>query len=57
MGRNGEAIVLSREERETLDAWARGTRLAQRLVQRAQIIRMAAPMGTKSGDRAGVEGF
>src|SRR5215831_17783014 len=42
MGRKAEAIVLSPEERETLDAWARGKRLAQRLVQRAQIIRMAA---------------
>ena len=42
MGRKAEAIVLSPRERETLDAWARGKRLAQRLVQRAQIIRMAA---------------
>ena len=42
MGRKAEAIVLSPEERGTLDAWARGKRLAQRLVQRAQIIRMAA---------------
>ena len=42
MGRKAEAIVLSPQDRETLDAWARGKRLAQRLVQRAQIIRMAA---------------
>src|SRR5215467_3689090 len=42
MGRKAEAIVLSPQERETLDAWARGKRLAQRLVQRARIIRMAA---------------
>src|SRR5271166_1580564 len=42
MGRKAEAIVLSREERGTLDLWARGKRLAQRLVQRARIIRMAA---------------
>src|SRR6516225_10495300 len=42
MGRKAEAIVLSPEERDTLDSWARGKRLAQRLVQRARIIRMAA---------------
>src|SRR3990170_4285645 len=42
MSRRAEPIVLSPEERGTLDLWARGKRLAQRLVQRARIIRMAA---------------
>src|SRR5712692_12024284 len=42
MSRKAEAIVLSPQERGTLDLWARGKRLAQRLVQRARIIRMAA---------------
>jgi transposase len=42
MGRKAEPIVLSPEERGTLDLWTRGKRLAQRLVQRARIIRMAA---------------
>jgi transposase len=42
MSRKAEAIVLTSEERGTLDLWARGKRLAQRLVQRARIIRLAA---------------
>ena len=33
---------MSPEERSTLDTWARGRSIAARLVQRAQIIRMAA---------------
>ena len=35
-------IILSPEERSTLDAWVRGRSLPMRLVQRARIIRMAA---------------
>ena len=35
-------IILSPEERYTLDTWARGRSLPLRLVQRARIIRMAA---------------
>ncbi len=42
MSRSAEPIVLSPEERGTLDLWARGKRLAQRVVQRARIIQMAA---------------
>ena len=42
MSRHAEPIVLSPQERATLNRWARGKRLAQRLVQRARIIRMAA---------------
>jgi transposase len=42
MSRHAESIVLSPDERATLTRWARGKRLAQRLVQRARIIRMAA---------------
>jgi transposase len=42
MARRAELIVLSPEERGTLELWARGRRLAQRLVQRARIIQMAA---------------
>ena len=37
-----EPVTLSSGERSTLDAWATGRSLAFRLVQRAQIIRMAA---------------
>jgi transposase/DNA-binding CsgD family transcriptional regulator len=51
MSRKAEPIVLSPEERETLGLWARGKRLAQRLVQRARIIRMAAD-GVTSQDIA-----
>jgi transposase len=42
MSRTAEPIVLSPQERGALDLWARGKRVAQRLVQRARIIRMAA---------------
>ena len=42
MSRRAEAIVLSEEERTTLDLWARRRRLPLRVVQRAQIIQMAA---------------
>jgi transposase len=51
MSRTAEPIVLSPEERGTLELWARGRRLPQRLVQRAQIIRMAAE-GVRSQDIA-----
>ena len=37
-----EAIVLSPEERMTLETWSRGRSLPARLVQRARIIQMAA---------------
>jgi transposase len=42
VSRRAEAIVLSEEERTTLDLWARRRRLPLRVVQRAQIIQMAA---------------
>ena len=42
MSRRATPIILSPEERSTLDTWARGRSIAARLVQRAQIIRMAA---------------
>jgi len=42
MSRTAAAIVLSPEERATIDMWARGKRFSVRLVQRAQIIQMAA---------------
>src|SRR5713226_1666294 len=42
MSRTASPIVLSPEERSTLDTWAHGRSLPLRLVQRAQIIRMAA---------------
>jgi transposase len=42
MSRRAEAIALSPEERGTVEQWARGRRLPQRLVQRARIIQMAA---------------
>src|SRR5512139_275345 len=42
MSRRAEAIVLSPEERGTLELWARGRSLPLRLVQRARIIQMAA---------------
>ncbi len=51
MSRRAEAIVLSREERETLEAWARGRSLPLRLVQRARIVQMAAA-GVPSQDIA-----
>lgn len=40
--RISEPIVLSPEERSTLERWARGRSLPARLVQRAQIIHLAA---------------
>ena len=40
--RVAEAIILSPEERETLDSWAKGRSFPLRLVQRAQSIQMAA---------------
>lgn len=40
--RSAEPILLSAEERATLAAWARGRSLPARLVQRAQIVTMAA---------------
>jgi len=42
MSRRAEAIVLSPEERETLEGWARGRSLPLRLVQRARIVQRAA---------------
>ena len=36
------SIILSAEERSTIDAWVRGRRLPLRLVQRARIVQMAA---------------
>jgi transposase len=42
MSRSAEAIILAPEERGTLELWARGRKRPQRLVQRAQIIWMAA---------------
>jgi hypothetical protein len=42
MSRSAEAIVLSPEERETLEGWARGSSLPLRLVQRARIVQRAA---------------
>ena len=44
-------IILSQEERGTLDIWVRGRSLPSRLVQRARIIRMAAE-GMQSQDIA-----
>jgi transposase len=51
MSRRAEAIVLSPEERGTLEVWARGRSLPLRLVQRARIIQMAAA-GVPSQDIA-----
>jgi transposase len=42
MSRIATPIILSSEESSTLDAWVRGRRHPVRLVQRAQIIQMAA---------------
>jgi transposase len=42
MSRRAPAVVLSTEERATLQSWARARSQPQRLVQRAQIILMAA---------------
>lgn len=51
MSRTTPAIVLSSEEQTTLDAWAQARSLPLRLVQRAQIIRLAA-QGTQSQEIA-----
>lgn len=40
--RVAEAITLSPEEHDRLDTWAKGRSVSLRLVQRANIIRMAA---------------
>jgi len=42
MSRTAQTIVLSPEEQTTLETWAHGRSLPARLVQRAQIIRLAA---------------
>jgi len=42
MSRTAQTIVLSPEERTTLETWAHGRSLSARLVQRARIIRLAA---------------
>src|SRR4030065_1990884 len=42
MSRTAAPVVLSPEERATIDMWARGKRFSVRLVQRAQIVLMAA---------------
>ena len=42
MSRRAAPIELTLEEQSILDTWARGRRIEARLVQRAQIIRMAA---------------
>ena len=42
MSRTAASIILSPEERSTLDRWARGRSIPLRLVERAQIIQMAA---------------
>lgn len=42
MSRQAASIMLSAEERATLDQWARGRSMPARLVQRAQIVRLAA---------------
>jgi transposase len=42
MSRMAAPIILSPEERATIDMWARGKRFPVRLVQRAGIIQMAA---------------
>src|SRR5512136_1920807 len=45
MSRTAAPIVLSTEERRTLDTWSRGRSFPLRLMQRAQIILMAADGG------------
>ena len=42
MSRTAQTIVLSPEEQSVLETWARGRSLPSRLVQRAEIIQMAA---------------
>ncbi len=51
MSRSAAPIILSPEERSTLATWAHGRRLPLRLVQRAQIIQLAA-VGVLSQDIA-----
>jgi transposase len=51
MSRTAAPIILSPKERSTLDTWVRGRSIPVRLVQRAQIIRMASD-GTQSQDIA-----
>ena len=42
VSRRASTIELTPEERSTLDTWSRGRSIAARLVQRAQIVRLAA---------------
>ena len=51
MSRTTPPIILSPEEQTTLDAWAQARSLPLRLIQRAQIIRLAA-QGTQSQEIA-----
>ena len=51
MSRTTTPIILSPQEQSTLEAWARGRSYPMRLVQRAQIIKMAAD-GNQSQDIA-----
>jgi DNA-binding NarL/FixJ family response regulator len=51
MSRTAQTIGLSPEEQATLETWAHGRSLPARLVQRAQIIRLAAG-GTLNQDIA-----
>jgi hypothetical protein len=51
-----DAIVLSSEERMTLETWSRARSLPARLVQRARIIQMAAE-GALNQTIAHFEGF
>ena len=53
--RIAERIVLSHEERSTLETWGKGRSLPQRLVQRARIIRLAAD-GMRNQDVARAAG-
>ena len=51
MSRKAAQIILSQEERATLDRWARSRTMPLRIVQRAKIIQMASD-GTDSQDIA-----
>lgn len=55
MSRTAQPIILTPEERKTLDAWARGRNLPHRQVVRAKIITMAAD-GAFNQDIAGILG-
>src|SRR5438093_8520593 len=57
MSRRASPIVLTPEEQSTLETWARGRSIAARLVQRAEIIRMAAPAHAEPRHRRTVERF